>query len=173
MTEIKTNRKMKQKIVKIFTTFGEVDGISRVVSLNEIQKNDYNLNVTLYAYPEDEFENIDIQRELQELSNLDESLRETENNDFEERYKLGLFCEDNKLYDLAKKEFEFVEKYKKILRPYLIQLDGYQEDGDLLNEQQVLSFKKINWDEKRIKRFYLDRKCSEHRIDEILKKVFG
>jgi len=35
-------------------------------------------------------------------------LKEIEENDFGERYKLALFCEENKLYDLAKKEFEFV-----------------------------------------------------------------
>lgn len=34
----------------------DTDGFSRVVSLEEIKENDYNLNVTLYVFPEEETE---------------------------------------------------------------------------------------------------------------------
>ncbi len=39
------------KIVETYREFREEDGFSRVVSLEEIEENDYNLNVTLYVYP--------------------------------------------------------------------------------------------------------------------------
>jgi type I restriction enzyme M protein len=60
-----------EKIVKVYRTFGEVNGISRVVSLDEIKENDYNLNVTLYVFPEEKEEEIDIEKEWEELHKLE------------------------------------------------------------------------------------------------------
>ncbi|MEM5783278.1 MAG: N-6 DNA methylase [Candidatus Aenigmatarchaeota archaeon] len=64
------------KIVQVYKTFGEVDGISRVVSLDEIKENDYNLNVTLYVFPEEKEEEIDVNAELRELSRIEAELKE-------------------------------------------------------------------------------------------------
>lgn len=63
-----------EKITKVYQTFGEMDGISRVVPLDEIKENDYNLNVTLYVFPEEEIEEIDVKQELKELSEAEKEL---------------------------------------------------------------------------------------------------
>jgi len=77
-------------------------------------------------------------------------LREIENNDFEERYKLGLFCEDNKLYDLAKKEFEFVansdNQWKKNAEIHLTVIKKEEELKDfeeIMSAYQSEDFEKV------------------------------
>jgi type I restriction enzyme M protein len=67
-----------EKIVKVYRTFGEVDGISRVVSLDEIKENDYNLNVTLYVVPEEKEEEIDIVKEWEEVHQIESELSDVE-----------------------------------------------------------------------------------------------
>jgi type I restriction enzyme M protein len=67
-----------QKIANVYRTFGEVDGISRVVPLEEIKENDYNLNVTLYVFPEEKEEEINIVKELEDLKILENELKEIE-----------------------------------------------------------------------------------------------
>ena len=55
------------------------DGFSRVVEIEKIKKeNDYNLNVTLYVFPEEEVEEIDIIQEWKELLEIDHELRKLE-----------------------------------------------------------------------------------------------
>jgi type I restriction enzyme M protein len=56
-----------EKIVKTYREFMETPGFSRLVPLEEIRKNEYNLNVTLYVTPLTGQEEIDIMREYQEL----------------------------------------------------------------------------------------------------------
>jgi type I restriction enzyme M protein len=68
-----------EKIVKVYRTFGEVDGISRVVSLDEIKENDYNLNVTLYVFPEEKEEEIDVEKEFKDLEVLEKEEKEVTN----------------------------------------------------------------------------------------------
>jgi len=67
-----------EKIVEIYKTFGEKDGISRVVSLDEIRENDYNLNVTLYVFPEEEVEEIDVNLEWKELKEIEKEIEKVE-----------------------------------------------------------------------------------------------
>lgn len=65
-----------ERIVKTYNEFIEDDGFSRVVSLDEIKDpmNDYNLNVTLYVFPEEKVEDIDIKQEWKELKELRDTL---------------------------------------------------------------------------------------------------
>jgi type I restriction enzyme M protein len=51
-----------------------------VVSLDKIKENDYNLNVSLYVFPEEEEEEIDIVKEWEELNKTDEERKMIENN---------------------------------------------------------------------------------------------
>ena len=44
----------------------------------EIEENDYNLNVTLYVFPEEETEEIDVPKEWEELRRLEGELVEIE-----------------------------------------------------------------------------------------------
>ena len=44
----------------------------------EIEENDYNLNVTLYVFPEEEAEEIDVAKEWEELRRLEGELVEIE-----------------------------------------------------------------------------------------------
>ena len=59
-----------EKIVKIYREFKDVKGFAKVVSLDEIRKNDYNLNVSLYVFPSVEEEAIDIEKVYEELKKL-------------------------------------------------------------------------------------------------------
>jgi type I restriction enzyme M protein len=63
-----------EKIVGAYKSFSEEKGFSRVVSLDEVRQNDYNLNVTLYVFPEDKNEEIDIAKEWEELRSAKEEL---------------------------------------------------------------------------------------------------
>ena len=57
-------------ILGAYDHFKEEEGFSRIVSLEEIQKQDFNLNVSLYVFPEDEKEDIDIEKEWQDVQDL-------------------------------------------------------------------------------------------------------
>ena len=60
-----------EKITKAYQDFKEIEGFCRVVSLEEIKENDYNLNVTLYVFPIEEVEEIDVGREWEELRKIE------------------------------------------------------------------------------------------------------
>ena len=49
-----------------FKGFENIEGFSRTVSLEEIKNNDYNLNVTLYVFPEEKDEKINIEKDFLE-----------------------------------------------------------------------------------------------------------
>ena len=66
------------KIADAYHKWTEKDGFSRIVKLDEIRKNDYNLNVTLYVYPEDDTEDIDIMKEWSELKELEGKEKEVD-----------------------------------------------------------------------------------------------
>lgn len=66
------------KIVDAYKGFKENEGFSRIVNLDEIRNNDYNLNVTLYVFPQEKEEEIDIEKEWQELNQLEQTIIETE-----------------------------------------------------------------------------------------------
>ena len=55
------------------------DGFSRVVEIEKIKKeNDYNLNVTLYVFPEEEVEEIDVAEEWKEVLKVNRDLQRLE-----------------------------------------------------------------------------------------------
>lgn len=61
-----------EKIVKTYREYVEVPEFSKKVPLEEIRKNDYNLNVTLYVTPLGEIEHINILKEYEELKRIEE-----------------------------------------------------------------------------------------------------
>ena len=66
-----------EKIVKAYKEFRDSDGFSRVVEIEKIKKeNDYNLNVTLYVFPEEEVEEIDVAKEWEGLCKVERELVE-------------------------------------------------------------------------------------------------
>ncbi len=67
-----------QKIANAYKEFKDIEGFARVVSLEEVRENNYNLNVTMYVMPMEEAEPIDIAKEWQELKNLENQLKEIE-----------------------------------------------------------------------------------------------
>ncbi|MBC7328463.1 N-6 DNA methylase [bacterium] len=71
-----------EKIVDAYKKFADIPGFARVVDKEEVVKNDYNLNVTLYVMPVEEEERVDIMREFWELKELererDEVMRKLE-----------------------------------------------------------------------------------------------
>ncbi|HDN73797.1 MAG TPA: SAM-dependent DNA methyltransferase, partial [Archaeoglobus sp.] len=67
-----------EKTVKAYKEFEEEEGFSRIVSIDEIRDNDYNLNVTLYVYPIEEEEQIDIPAEWQAIQKVNQELQEVE-----------------------------------------------------------------------------------------------
>ncbi|HBE44368.1 MAG TPA: restriction endonuclease subunit M [Deltaproteobacteria bacterium] len=66
------------KIVNAYREFSNQDGFSRAVEIEKIKENDYNLNVTLYVFPEEETEEIDIAKEWEELRKIEVELTEVE-----------------------------------------------------------------------------------------------
>ncbi|MEM2916382.1 MAG: class I SAM-dependent DNA methyltransferase [Candidatus Woesearchaeota archaeon] len=67
-----------KKIAETYKSWKEEKGFSRVVPLDEIKKNDHNLNVTLYVYPEEEIEEIDVMKEWQELKAIEKEEAEVD-----------------------------------------------------------------------------------------------
>ncbi len=65
-------------IVDAYEKFENEEGFCRVVDIEEIKENDYNLNVTLYVYPEVEYEEIDVEKEWAEIKRIDEELKEVD-----------------------------------------------------------------------------------------------
>jgi len=55
----------------MYKDFKDFKNYARVVSLDEIEKNSYNLNVSLYVQKENESEKIDISKEFEELKSLE------------------------------------------------------------------------------------------------------
>ncbi|WP_456416134.1 N-6 DNA methylase [Methanocaldococcus sp.] len=67
------------KIVEVYENWEDVEGFSRVVDLEEIRKNDYNLNVSLYVFPKVEEEEIDIEEVFKELKDIEKEEKEAVN----------------------------------------------------------------------------------------------
>lgn len=63
------------KIVKAYREYTDTDGFSKVVGHEKIKENDYNLNVTLYVFPEEETEEINIDAEWKELVSTETELK--------------------------------------------------------------------------------------------------
>lgn len=59
------------KIVAAFDTYEEVEKYARVVSLDEIMSNDYNLNITRYIDKSEEEEKVDLESVILEISDLE------------------------------------------------------------------------------------------------------
>jgi len=74
---ILTDKNIK-KIVEAYDNFKEEAGFSRIVDKKEIEDNDYNLNVTLYVFPEEEVEEIDVMREWEELKEIEGKAKDIE-----------------------------------------------------------------------------------------------
>jgi len=66
------------KMVDAYKSSKEIEGFSKLIDKEKIKENDYNLNVTLYVYPEEEVEEIDIAKEWQDIHKINEKLSETE-----------------------------------------------------------------------------------------------
>lgn len=67
------------KIVKACKEFTDVEGFSKVIDIDDkIKENDFNLNVTLYVFPEEETEEIDIEKEWQDMRKIDRELLDVE-----------------------------------------------------------------------------------------------
>jgi type I restriction enzyme M protein len=70
--------KQIEEIVKVYKSFGDEDSFSRVVSREEVAKNDYNLSVTRYVDISDESEHVDIPQTWKEVKVLDKDLQALE-----------------------------------------------------------------------------------------------
>lgn len=67
-----------RRISEAYRDFDGGDGFARAVPLDEIKENDYNLNVTLYVFPEEEIEEIDVAREWEELRTIENEITDVE-----------------------------------------------------------------------------------------------
>ncbi|MHB1346236.1 MAG: type I restriction-modification system subunit M [Candidatus Humimicrobiaceae bacterium] len=68
-----------ERIVKAYKSENEIEGFSQLIEKEKIKENDYNLNVTLYVYPEEEVEEINIAKEWKDINEINQKLSETEN----------------------------------------------------------------------------------------------
>ena len=60
-----------EKIVSAFETYGDIEKYARVVTIEEIKANDYNLNISRYIDKSVEEEPIDIQMVLTDIQKLE------------------------------------------------------------------------------------------------------
>ncbi|MEM2029853.1 MAG: type I restriction-modification system subunit M [Archaeoglobaceae archaeon] len=65
-----------RRIAEAYKNFRDVEGFAKVVSLEEVRANNYNLNVTLYVMPAEKGEEIDIFKEFEELKALEKERAE-------------------------------------------------------------------------------------------------
>ena len=65
-----------KKIAEVYREFKEVEGFSRIVEINDIEKNDFNLNVSLYVSPNEEEEKINLEEEFKKLEALNREYTE-------------------------------------------------------------------------------------------------
>jgi type I restriction enzyme M protein len=75
----KLNRLGKEhinKIVNAYREFKDIEGFSKPIEIERIKENEYNLNVTLYVFPEEEAEEIDVAKEWKELARIERELEE-------------------------------------------------------------------------------------------------
>jgi type I restriction enzyme M protein len=67
-----------EKMVLAFREFQTIEKYCRPVPVNEIQQNDFNLNITRYIDTTEEEEKIDIQKTINELNELKKEFKKTE-----------------------------------------------------------------------------------------------
>lgn len=67
-----------ERIVEAYKSENELEGFSQIIGKEKIKENDYNLNVTLYVYPEEEVEEINIAKEWKDINDINQKLSETE-----------------------------------------------------------------------------------------------
>lgn len=67
-----------ERIAEAYKSENESEGFSQIIGKEKIKENDYNLNVTLYVYPEEETEEINIAKEWKDISDINQKLSETE-----------------------------------------------------------------------------------------------
>jgi len=63
-----------KKIVNAYREFTNEEGFSKIVGVEKIKENDYNLNVTLYVFPEEETEEINVAKEWEELKGIEKEI---------------------------------------------------------------------------------------------------
>ena len=69
----KLNILTKENISEIATAykeFKETPGFSKIIDIQDIRDNDYNLNVSLYVFPTEETEEIDVHKEWEDLKKI-------------------------------------------------------------------------------------------------------
>jgi len=62
------------RIADAYKSDREIKGFSEIIEKEKIKENDYNLNVTLYVYPEEEVEEIDVTKEWRDLQKIGREL---------------------------------------------------------------------------------------------------
>jgi type I restriction enzyme M protein len=67
-----------ERIAKAYRDFSNETNFSKVISLDDMKENDYNLNVTLYVFPDEQLEKIDVNREWDELKTIEKELIDVE-----------------------------------------------------------------------------------------------
>lgn len=81
-----------EKIVSIFDNYEEVEKYSRIVTLDEIKENDYNLNISRYIDTTEEEEQIDVAQAIKELKQLELERNEIQATMYSFLKELG-YCE--------------------------------------------------------------------------------
>ena len=63
-----------KKMAEAYKEFKNEEGFSKVIDIEKIKENDYNINVTLYVFPEEETEKIDVTKEWGELKGIEKEI---------------------------------------------------------------------------------------------------
>ena len=79
-----------QKIIEVYKDFKTVDKFSHVSNIDEIQENDYNLNIPRYVDTFEEEDPVDMEEVAQNIKDIKQELKEIESKMEEYLTKLGL-----------------------------------------------------------------------------------
>ena len=81
-----------EKIVSTFDNYEEVEKYSRIVTLDEIKENNYNLKISRYIDTTEEEEQIDVEQSIKELKQLEQEREKIEATMYSFLKELG-YCE--------------------------------------------------------------------------------
>ena len=73
------NQEHAEKLLSLYESFSDTEGISAVIDVKEIAKNDFNLNISRYVTKKDDREEIDLKETFAELQEAYEEFVKSEN----------------------------------------------------------------------------------------------
>ena len=79
-----------ESIIDLYSNFLSIEGLAKLVTFNEIEKNDFNLNIPLYVTPNKNRQQLSLKQCLSNLDSANMQVQDSRSNLLEELQKWGL-----------------------------------------------------------------------------------